>query len=479
MRTFVWSLISKTVTSGFAAVFIILLGNLIASSDLGIYVSATLVLTFSLTLLCVELGAGVVQKLNDVRLTDLRGHYFTAGLVGANVLGLIVFLLLLLAKGAVLRLFELEDKESLYLMIVPLILLEVNLRFFLRVLQADLKLKAQALISVVAGAMQIGAVLWFVYLGTGLKGIFAAVYIGKAVAVLGTGWIALRTHSLVFERKVLDVARDLFRFSGIIHLGTMVVFLDKNVDLFFVNRYLERHILATYNYALNISMLQLLFGYGISTVTYPMLTKAFTSENSADVDRIYSSAINYSFVLLSVGGLVLLAHLELWLPLVLPPTYYGLAKPLAILYPALTLFGSFVAVGTIFTAKGFPGYGLMVNVVALAINVVLCILFIPTLGMLGAALSTSISFCLRVIASMVLVERKVGTKFRYGVFFVSNVLFVLAVLLVRHERVPLFFRELSIMVYGTVVVIFLSGDKERAFLRTFKDRLLGRNADST
>ncbi|MFX0203894.1 MAG: lipopolysaccharide biosynthesis protein, partial [Candidatus Hodarchaeota archaeon] len=376
MKSLVWSLVNTFLNEGFSAIFSIILGNLLLPSELGTFVSIMMVLSYSMSLFCLKLGQGALQKLNDARVQHLKSHYFTAGWLGVLSIALTLALSMYLAKDLLVALFKLEDQRLLLMLTIPLLILKTNREYFSRILQADLRLEWLTIINLCGTAIQIISSFLFIWAGYGLYGIIAGVYLGDLIAVIGSSYLSFRTYGLTLEGSVLGSAKDLLKFSALIHLGTIAVFLDKNVDVFFVNYFLAKEQLAVYNYASKLALLMLLFGNSISVVTFPKLTRSFSSFNKEEASRIYSISLNFSFLVLSVFSLILVFHLEYLIDLILPSIYLSVIPPFSILLLAIVLFGSFAAVGTIFTARGIPGYSALSTWVALGINFVLCLTLI-------------------------------------------------------------------------------------------------------
>jgi O-antigen/teichoic acid export membrane protein len=465
MKLILWSLSNTFLYSGISAIFIILLGNLLLPHELGIYVTIIMVVTYAVSLMSLEIGSGVAQKLNVSDLSDRRSHYFSAGWFSILLISFFVVSIMYLAKDLLLNIFNLEGESSLLLVAFPLVFLKMNREYFSRVLQADLKIKTLTIINSLSVVLQLACALLFISMGYGIYGVIVAVYIGDVVAVAGTGYINIKTHGIVIESATYDAAKKCIRFSLLIYLGTIAVFLDKNIDLFFVNHFLPKSQLAIYNYALMAAFLLLLFGYSISYVTFPMLTKTFSAGILEEAQRIYSFSLNFSFFILSVVALFLAFHAEYFVDLLLPPMYKGVVAPLNILLPGLVLFSSVATVGSIFTAKGVPGYGAFTVWLALGMNIVLCLILIPRYGIVGSALATSVSFASRALLTIVLVEWKIKVDYKVSGILCSFILLTICMYLGKTLLNSLLLSEMVIVMFGTVNVFLLLRREEKEHLK--------------
>lgn len=413
MKDYFWSIINTFLSKGFGTIFSVIIGNLILPEDLGVYVAILLVVNYCVSLFSLSIETGIIQKLNDDNLNSYKNHYFSSALLFINLLGGGILVLIYVFQENVAQLFNLTSNIELMIFASPIILLSMNRRFFNAILQADLRIKEQTIINVTATVLQIVSVFIFLKLGYSLSGIFFSLYIAQIFSVVAMAFIALGYYKLIYDRYFKTASKDLLKFSILIYIGFVAVLLDKNIDLFFVNFFLNKEDVAVYNYAIKIALLILLFGNSISNVTYPILSKLFSKEDKSGINKLYGLSLNFSFVFISLGSLFLINHFSLIIQLVLPPYYLIMEEALVILIIGLVFFTTRSSVGTMFTARGIPAYSAYLNWTALAINAILCYFFIPQMGIFGAALSTAISFTVRAFIGILLIEYKIGTDYNY------------------------------------------------------------------
>lgn len=466
MSDYVWSGINSFFMKGFSTLFAVVLGNLLLPAELGVYVSFMLVVSYANTLLSLNLGSGVVQKLNDETLSDRHDEYFTAGALLVGAISILLPLALHLFRGAVMGWFELTDHALLFTLALPVVFLELNQNYFLSVLQARLDLRYMALVNISASALKLGLAVLLLHRGHGLVGIVAAIYTADVVATLAAGGRALKLYRPEVSPRFRRILGDLARFSGVIHLSAIAVFLDKSVDLFLVNNMLPREDVAVYNYALKGSLLLLLVGNTVSRVTFPELTAAFTGRDRERVRTLFSRSVRLSFAGLATATLLLLVHVDDLIPLVLPEFYLRMVGPFALLAVGLVLFSAVAAVGTVFTAMGRPGYGTAVNWTALGLNVLLCLVLIPRYGLIGAAGATATTFFLRSVVGLALAERFIETGLQHGRLVLAFLLFSGCVAVVAGTGQPLALRWAAAAVgAGGVAALTVRKEEVRAARR--------------
>lgn len=435
MKQYLWSILHKVTGKGFSTVLALVLGNLLLPREMGLYVAVVMVASYAIATLSLGVDSAIVQKLNDVELSERRGAYFAGGAIAVGALAVLVPLLLELFRAPLLRLFDLDAAPALYTLALPLVFFRINSRYYSSCLQADVEFRRLVGITAIGSSVKLAGALTLLALGYGLPGLMVGLYAGELAEVTLLALRAYRKYGFALGPATLGAAKDTLGFGLIIHLSAVAVFLDKNVDLLLVNYYLGKEDLAVYNYAMQGALLLLLLGSAISSVTYPRLTAAFSSGDAARVKRLYSGAIRTVFTILSIGALAGLIHIRSLVSLVLPDFYLRLADPFTLLAFAMVLFGAVASVGTVLTAKGVPQYGAILNWGAVLVNGALCLILIPRHGVMGAAVATGGTFTLRAVASLVLADWLFETGLR-GARFASMVAVFGAAVAVIHFLAP-------------------------------------------
>jgi len=468
MKNIFWSLTNSFVTRGFGAIFSIVLGHLILPGELGTYVTLMIIATTVSQLFGLQIGKGVIQKINS-SLNSERNLYFSSGLLGILFLSLLAIATLFLLQWNLIDLFDIHRSNELFYFILPLVFLIIGKEYFMHILQAELRMKRIAKINILAAIIQILLTLALVELGYGIKGIFVGLYCANGFAFFVMGYFAFRNFNLQFSNEILKYGKSLIKFSSLIYIGSIAVLLDKQIDLLLVSHFLPKEEVAVYNYAVKFSLLILVFGNSISRVTFPKMTQAFSTFSDKKINEIFTKSINYSFFILSVGVLFVLFHISFIIGLILPDFYLNMIPALTILMGSLLLFASWSSIGSIFTSKGIPGYSSVLNWIALLINIILSILLIPEFGIIGAAISTSVSFLFRFVAGIILVEIKIKTHYNYTNLLIS---YLLAVSLIGANFFVLenmIIKELILITYLILCYLILFGrTKDDLFKRLLK-----------
>jgi O-antigen/teichoic acid export membrane protein len=424
MKNVAWSLANAILGKGFSFVFTVIIGNLLLPSELGLFVTLLLVITYGANIFSLNLGGGMIQKLNSLKPSEKPASYFTAGLMSMVVLSFMSMLVFYFLRNSLIRLFDIPGARDMMNLIYPLLILTMLRSYFSHLYQAQLRFRQLTVINMVADLLQVLVTLLLLYQGYGLKGIFWALYVSSAVALVPLASYNLRKYGLEVNRITLHSLKSLVGFSSIIFAGSIAVLLDQRIDLIFVAHFLNNQEVALYGYVLKFALLFILFGYSISKVTYPRFTQSFAS-GSADVGRVFRFSLNYTFFFVSIIAMLFLLHARPIIGLILPDFYIRLIPYLLILLMGVIPRAVLDSVGSLFTAKGLPSISVWLNWGLLAINIFLNLILIPRFGLYGAAVATTSSFLLKPLIMLVLINRKLKVDYPYWKLLANFLLFML------------------------------------------------------
>jgi O-antigen/teichoic acid export membrane protein len=238
-------------------------------------------------------------------------------------------------------------------------------------------------------------ILFVVFLGWGIIGIFAATLISSIVLFLISAFITKGYFSLTFSTRRL---RELLRFGIPLVPYGITVYLIQNCDRYFLSYFSTLEQVGLYSIGFQIANLLLLLFVGVSLAWSPFVLSTYKENN---IKAIYARVMNYlvSATFLLVIGLSLFSR-EI-LMVFTTEQYLGayIVVPFLALYMALYQLGLFMGFG-IGIAKKTHHFTWIAGVTA-AVNVGLNFLLVPRYGMIGAAIATlacSVVWCILLVS---------------------------------------------------------------------------------
>jgi len=107
--------------------------------------------------------------------------------------------------------------------------------------------------------------------------------------------------------------------------------------------------------------------------------------------------IRLNLLIIFLGALVLAAVSPFVIPAVLSPQYQNSVLPLIVYLPGVIAITLPKVLAADLAARGLPQYNFIVSAVNFTVNLVLNLLLIPRIGIIGAALSSTISYTIAAI----------------------------------------------------------------------------------
>lgn len=155
---------------------------------------------------------------------------------------------------------------------------------------------------------------------------------------------------------------------------------------------------------------------------------SFEEFESDNKDEFYTSIFNIYWVFLFIGGSLILVIIKPLLTILIEESFYSSwqVAPLLILAVIYQSFSSFL--GTNYTAAKETKGSFSTSVFAGIISILSSIVFIPILGLIGAGLSSAISFFSMFIIRLIDTKKYVKIELHKKSFVITNIIFILQIL---------------------------------------------------
>lgn len=261
---------------------------------------------------------------------------------------------------------------------------------------------------VLIGLSTVGA-LWGTVLGYSLS-VVAAVYIFK---VHMPKYIPKPSDDFVFTRRdKLGLAATLVKFSIPVIITAIAEMLIYNICTIVMGRFLTFDDIGFFAAADPIARLPLIISISIATTILPASSEAFKLKDTETLQKYVSEAYKYSllFVVPMCVGLALFATPTLRILYFKNPAYVAGASALAILSIGMTFYSIFAISTSIIQGIGNPRIPMYILIFGAVVTGVLNWIMVPTMGIAGGALATSIACLLMMLPCVYFVFRLTKTR---------------------------------------------------------------------
>jgi len=311
-------------------------------------------------------------------------------------------------------------------------------------------------------------------MGYGLLGVITATLLVQSITILIAFLIIISQIGFVLPR--FTYIKKYLQFSLLRTPNSLVRWITESSDRYMVTYFLGLRSVGVYSAACSIGSLIQLFVSSLQLILLPELSKLF-DENKMDEVKIYMSHSLRYFLLISI------------------PAVFGLsalAKPLLgilttedflsgwLVIPIIAFSGLLAGIFQIFVSTMFFDNKIKnvtyINVVAAISNVLTNLLLIPSIGIVGASLSTLFSYFLMAVLCMMLYLKYFKLDF-YVYDIIKSILSSIAMyLFISYFAISSIFEFFGIAVIGIfiyLVIMFLVGGFRYHELSLIKKYLLG------
>ncbi|HEY7331599.1 MAG TPA: polysaccharide biosynthesis C-terminal domain-containing protein [Candidatus Limnocylindria bacterium] len=241
----------------------------------------------------------------------------------------------------------------------------------------------------------------------GVAGALASYLVVTAGGAATVVALVLRQRAVEGEGRRTVRIGDLLGYGLRLYPAGIATFLSYRADLFLLSA-LTGDAGAIGLYAMAVSLAEITFQVpdSVATLFYPRVA----GSARADADRMAPGMARISLLVTIVAALALLP--VAWLAVhVLLPAFDGSLLPFVILLPGTVALGLSKVLSGYISGLGMPGPVSAIAAVALGVNLVANLVLIPPLGIVGAALSSVLSYGTHAALTIRLASRLSGAPF--------------------------------------------------------------------
>ena len=259
-------------------------------------------------------------------------------------------------------------------------------------------------------------VLLIVFLQAGLQGVVIALFMANLAQTVTLLWV-LRTDLAPMLCWNGDFVKSIFSYGIKSHALLIINFLNYRLDIFLL-QYLTGNTIEVGYYSLAVGMAELMWMVPNSAVA-PLFSGVARSE-SEDRSLITLRTCRWSLIFLTALAVAGIFLGRPFISLLYGTDYLPSYAPFLWLLPGICFFPLFKLLSVDLAARGKPGYGTIASAMALGVNIVANIAFIPQFGGVGAAMATSLSYLLMSFISLIFFVRFTPHSLR-DIFIVDRV----------------------------------------------------------
>ena len=228
----------------------------------------------------------------------------------------------------------------------------------------------------------------------------------QLITLVGALWVS-REYWLPPIKQVFDIALlvKMIRFGWQLGLVNIVSYLNYRVDMFLVERMVGTAKLGLYSVAVNGSEIL----WYTSTAIAVAICAPIGVAGQEQAGKITAKAARHTILINLILGVTIWIGFEFLLPVIYTKVYLPSLVPFRILLPGVLAYGLAGIFSTYFTNQlGKPKIPLLIAALSMVINVIVCLLLIPRIGMAGGAWATTISYLISISLLIFIFSKSAG-----------------------------------------------------------------------
>ncbi|MEH7504222.1 flippase [Neobacillus drentensis] len=387
----------------------IIIARVLGPKGNGLYQLITLLPTTLMTLLNFGVGTSSVyyvgQKRYDIK--DIIKTNTASGVV-LSLLSIVIGIIVVLFFSD--KFFEGVPQPYLYfiLIIMPLLMLNDFYLITFQSVQDFRSFNSLALTRQLVALISL-TILLFIF-DTGLVGTVFSFSLGViSQFILTMILFRKRMHLSIFTGNLSKkYFKESFSFGFKAHFSNILSFINYRADIFLISMFLSPAAVGLYGVAVSIAEKLWIVSQAISSVLYPVVSSSNDDENKNRLTSAISRNVLYFSI---IGGIAFYFASNFIFNLMFGAKYDQSSDLLKMLLPGIILFSVDRILSNDLAGRGKPELNMYTSIFTVASNIVLNVILIPKIGIMGSAISTSVTYSLSTMVKIVLFKRKTGVSY--------------------------------------------------------------------
>jgi stage V sporulation protein B len=255
-------------------------------------------------------------------------------------------------------------------------------------------------------------ILGIIYAVSKMILIITAVYIFDVYGAI-LGFIFAPIIALLYGFKWPNRNVKYFSFKKLIIFSLPLIGLAiftnlmQSIDLIFVKGLLHSDLFTGYyNASQNISKIPFYCIIALASVIYPSISKSISQKLERETKHLITNSIRISILILLPLVLIISATSNQLVILLYSSVYEPASLSLSILVIGIGFITLFTILSTIISSSGNPHLSFLFSFIGVLLVCIFCYLFIPSFGIVGASIATTLSSFIMMLVSAITIYYK-------------------------------------------------------------------------
>lgn len=404
----------------------VILGRSLGASAFGLFTMTFTIYTMSSLFGSLGIPSAIVRYVAAYKENREKINTFAScGVINSLLLGIFICAVLFAFSNTFAKIFNMPElSELIRIASLGLPFLMLN-NVLISIFNGLREMKSYASRNIIRSILLLALTVLLLYLGWGVKGAVLALVLSEILTSLFLIKIIKCTFNFILY-DFLPTTKELIKFGSQLFLANVIWVTNTYADTLLVGYFLTDKDVGIYAVAVAVArVLRMLSGI-VSTVTYPAISEYHSKGLKDSIETLINEVMRYVLALLSVIGLFIILFAKDIILILFKKSEYSLAtSPLQILVIGTIFFGAVGAVGAAFSGVGRPDIAWKISFTALVVGIVSDLTLIPTIGIVGAAIGTTLSLLSVLLIMLILFNKILHIKIKAIQFIkISLLIFV-------------------------------------------------------
>ena len=425
------TLIASVISMLMGFVITILLGRYLGAGDLGLYRMVFTIYGIAMLFTAIGIPAAIIKYVAEFKDDGAKSDAIvSSGVITSLIIGIVFSMLFYFSSGIFEGLFNMPGLSRLLKILSPVFPFALVGGALLGFLNGCREMKKYGASVIIQSVLMVIVTVVLIYYGFGVAG----AVIGIVLSSVGScSFLILisRNHFKITLSEYVKTTKKMLGFGAQILAAGSINEINNQLDIILIGFFLISADVGYYAVAIGLSRFFWLIPLSVQRITYPATSTYWSENNHTALNNMFNKSMKYCTVILVLVGLGVGFFAEAIITIIFKEDFVCAVLPLQILLIGTVIRGSIAQpIGGSLSGIGRPDLMLKIIAVMATINVILDIIMIPRVGIVGAAIATTISLSAGALINLRMVIKHLSIKFDIrwylgilGVILIAIVLF--------------------------------------------------------
>lgn len=373
-------------------IILMLLGRYLGAGDLGLYrMTATI---YSFTILIGALGIPTAMIKYVAEFKEDRTNFnqnVSSGVITSLFLGIGFSMFFYFTSWVFAEIFDMPGLLALLKILAPIYPFAFVGGALLALLNGLREMKKHAQATIIQSVLMMIFTVILVSCGFGISGAIIGMFLSSIGSCAFLIWICRKYFDFTLDRY-RQMTKKLIGFGAQISVASAINEINNQMDILLVGFFLTAVDVGYYTVAVGLGNFFWLIPMSIQKITFPATTEYWVKDKRLLLNKMIDKSMKFTLSILILIGLGVGFFAKDIIVTLFKEDFIYAVFPLQILLIGTVIRGGIAqSIGGSLIGIGRPDLSFKISALMMTINIILDVVLIPKIGIVGAAIATTIS----------------------------------------------------------------------------------------